>query len=614
MNSITKLEPENGRPFGSAPIPPPIYPGIERRSFYLHMRDDVKLAMTVLLPKGLPAGVKIPALVSQSRYWREMELRPPLNWFLSPDIFLRRMRGYKPFFVQRGYAMVLVDERGTGASFGRWSSPWHAETMEDARQVVDWIIAQPWSNSRVGSYGISYLGTTAEQYAALCHPAVKAALPMFNHPDPYRDIGFPGGVFNQRFVRAWDEMGRELDLNHIPAEFGWGARLLLRGVRPVDRDRRRRELRQALLGHDGNTNIFSLGEAISCRDDRVGEIQISVEDVSLGRYHTELEQSQTAVFGWGSWMDGGTADAVLRRFAAYPSCQRAVIGAWEHGGTAHSSPYGKPDRLADPPLAAQWSEMLRFFDAHLKDGAEQLSERVLFYYNLGEEAWQRTPVWPPAGTRPERWHLSSGRQLLPDPPGDETGVDLYEVDFNASTGERNRWWELGGVFGKSVVYPRRAEAAAHLLVYLSPALERDVQIAGSAQINLYLSSSESDGAVYAYLEDVHPDGQVTYLAEGQLRLVHRKPSGEPAPGVPPGHGHTFLRKDVLPLVPGQVVEVCFSLLPVAALVRKGHHLRLGIAGHDQGTFVRLPTSGSPVLSIFRTSLYPSSIEIPVVGE
>jgi hypothetical protein len=587
---------------------------MERRSFYLHMRDDVKLAVTLLLPKSLPAGERVPTLISQSRYWREMELRPPLDWFVSPDIFVRRLYGYKPFFVRRGYAIVLVDERGTGASYGCWVAPWHSDTLEDSRQVVDWIIAQPWSNGRVGSYGISYLGTTAEQYAALCHPAVRAALPMFNHPDPFLDVGYPGGVFNQRFVRAWDEMSRELDSNHVPAEFGLPARLLLRGVRPVDRDRRRRELRQALLSHNCNTNVFSLGEAISCRDDRMGEVQVSVEDISLERYRNELEQTQTAVFGWGSWMDAGTADAVLRRFAAYPSCQRAVIGAWEHGGTAHSSPYSKPDRLAEPPMEAQWSEMLRFFDAYLKDGAEPLSESVLFYYNLGEETWKRTPVWPPAGTRPQRWHLSRGRQLLPQPPGDETGVDVYEVDFNASTGERNRWWELGGVFGKSVAYPRRAEAAAHLLVYLSPPLERDLQITGHAQIILYLSSSESDGAVYVYLEDVHPDGQVTYLTEGQLRLVHRKPGSEAPPGYSPGYSHTFRREDVLPLVPGQVEEVSFSLLPVAALVRKGHRLRLGIAGHDQGTFVRLPATGNPALSIFRTSLYPSCIEIPVIEE
>ena len=70
MNSIAKLEPDIERPFGSARTPPPVYPGMERRSFYLHMRDDVKLAVTLLLPKGLPAGEKVPTLISQSRYWR----------------------------------------------------------------------------------------------------------------------------------------------------------------------------------------------------------------------------------------------------------------------------------------------------------------------------------------------------------------------------------------------------------------------------------------------------------------------------------------------------------------------------------------------------------------
>jgi putative CocE/NonD family hydrolase len=482
-----------------------IYPGVERHSFYIYMRDDVKLAVTVLLPKGLSSGEKVPALVSQSRYWREMELRPPFAWFISPDVFLRRLRGYKPFFVRRGYAMVMVDERGTGASFGQWLSPWDAKTLDDARQVVDWIVAQPWSNGRMGSYGISYLGTTAEMFAALCHPAVKATIPMFNHPDPYLDIGYPGGIFNQRFIRAWDQMNRELDLNRIPAEFGWGARLLLRGVRPVDRDRRRRLIGQAILGHRDNTNIFSLGEAISCRDERVGDLQLSVADVSLERYHAELAQTQTAVFGWGSWIDAGTADAVLRRFVNYPSCRRAVIGAWEHGGTAHSSPYDLPDRPAKPPLTSQWSEMLRFFDAYLKDGSEQhLSENTLFYYNMGDEAWKCTSVWPPAGTRLQRWHLSSGRQLLPDPPGDDRCGYLW-VDFNASTVSvtaGGNWVVLAGRWSAWA-----DGAGSHLLVHLSP-LDRDLQIAGHTRLTLYLSSARR-WAVFAYLEDVHPDGQVT---------------------------------------------------------------------------------------------------------
>ena len=102
-----------GQPFGEISPPPVRYKGMERHSYYVHMRDDIKLAITLVLPKNLPAGEKVPALLMQSRYWREMELNPPLNWFMSADVFLRRMRGLKPFFSSHGYALVLVDERGT---------------------------------------------------------------------------------------------------------------------------------------------------------------------------------------------------------------------------------------------------------------------------------------------------------------------------------------------------------------------------------------------------------------------------------------------------------------------------------------------------------------------
>ena len=71
---------------------------------------------------------------------------------------------------------------------------------------------------------------------------------------------------------------------------------------------------------------------------------------------------------------------------------------------------------------------------------------------------------------------------------------------------------------------------------------------------------------------------------------------------------------MLPLTPGEVVEVAFGLLPVAAVVRKGHRLRLGIAGHDAGNFAPVPhAQGEVLLSLFRDERRPSCIEIPVVG-
>jgi putative CocE/NonD family hydrolase len=606
--------------FGAYQPAPPRYRGMVRSSFYITMRDGVKLALTLTLPKNLPAGERIPCLLSQTRYWRDYELYPPLDWLINPEQMLPRQRNFKPFFTGQGYALAALDVRGTGASFGSWPSPWHPDSVEDARQVVDWIIEQPWSNGSVGGYGISYVGTTAELLAALEHPAVKAVIPMFSHPDPYTDLAYPGGAFNQRFVEAWDRLSSAMDHNRVTPELGWRARLFLRGVRPVDEDRHRNLLRQALQAHMGNANILKLAEMIACRDEQIGELSGGVDDISMYRYLNELERSGTAIFGWGSWMDAGTADAVLRRFNTLPNAQRAVIGAWEHGGVLNASPYLE-ERLklriaeASPPPPAQWAEMLQFFDAYLQQDESPLrSDRVLHYYSLGDHQWKRTSAWPPPGTVIQRWRLSSERRLLRQPPVDESGVDTYAVGWNASTGASSRWWELGGALSKPVSYPGRDKAGNHLLTYTTPALEKDLEIAGYPVVTLYLSSSEDDGVVFVYLEDEHPGGRVTYLTEGQLRLIHRKISTEKPRYNLQVPYHTFKRQDVLPLAPGEVVEVSFGLLPVAALVSKGHRLRLGIAGHDAGAFAPIPdTRREVLLSLFRDGSHPSCIEIPVAG-
>jgi predicted acyl esterase len=50
---------------------------------------------------------------------------------------------------------------------------------------------------------------------------------------------------------------------------------------------------------------------------------------------------------------------------------------------------------------------------------------------------------------------------------------------------------------------------------------------------------------------------------------------------------TLSRADSAAVTPGELMHVELSLLPVAARVRRGHHLRLSLAGADQGTFPML---------------------------
>jgi predicted acyl esterase len=118
--------------------------GATRTSFYLTMRDGVRIAVDLNLPESLKAGDRIPALVRQTRYYRSFDLGWRLrfvtrNWPVQKDLFLAH-----------GYAWLDVDVRGTGASFGRWVHPWSPDEIRDGAEVVDWVIRQPWSNGKVG--------------------------------------------------------------------------------------------------------------------------------------------------------------------------------------------------------------------------------------------------------------------------------------------------------------------------------------------------------------------------------------------------------------------------------------------------------------------------------
>jgi hypothetical protein len=246
----------------------------------------------------------------------------------------------------------------------------------------------------------------------------------------------------------------------------------------------------------------------------------------------------------------------------------------------------------------------------LRNETPEPIESSVRYYTMGEGRWHTTKTWPPEGFSTEHLYFGERNTLNAAAPSAASASDSYAVDFSASTGKQTRWHT--GFGGGDVVYPDRAEADKELLVYTSEPLNADLEITGTPVLTVEMSSTTSDGAIHAYLEDVSPEGTVTYVNEGLLRLIDRKEVDPKSLTYEPlGPAHSFLRKDAEPLIPGEAARIRLALYPTSVLLRKGHRIRVALAGADAGIFQRYPKDGTPTWTIYREAQRASFIDLPV---
>lgn len=581
----------------------PVYEGITRKSFHLTMRDGVKIAVDVYLPEDLKPGTKLPTLMWQTRYWRSMKIRTGFKWLADkPQKIIQD-------FVPRGYAYVSVDARGSGASYGVRPMPWSPDEIKDGAEVVDWIVAQPWSNGKVGSEGISYNGSTADFLATNQHPAVKAVAPRFSLYDPFSDIGFPGGIQHNWFTRGWHDYNSHLDGNDLPdtlkERIGFLGRMMVEGVRPVDGDDDGKLLAAALRDHEANWNVHAFANQTDFIDERTDE-GLSTMDFSPYMLQEKVNNSDTVIYSFSGWFDGGYPQASVKRFRTLKNPRnKLILGPWTHGGQFTSSPWN-----SGKTRFSQHAELMKFFDYYLKDEDTGITrEPRVHYYTMGEEKWKSSDTWPPeADTRV--FHLRENAGLEEAAPKKAESFDEYKVDQTHGTGKYARWNTLlnAGLMAK---YPDRAEQDRKLLVYDSDPLTTEIEVTGHPVVRLWVSSTADDGAFFVYLEDVGPDGAVRYVTEGQLRALHRKISQEADPTHAIGPFHSFKKEDAEKLRPGEPAELAFALQPVSYLFKKGHRIRVAVGGADKDHFVMIPLE-PPTIKVYHQKDLASRIELPVI--
>ena len=158
------------------------------KSNMVPMRDGTRLSTDLYLPDG--ASGKLPVILLRTVYGK--------NPVFEEDKMLQTL-------LQRGYVIAVQDIRGRYESEGRYVVA--TNRREDGYDTVEWLIAQEWSNQKVGTAGCSYLGETQVVLAAAKHPAHLTAIPMSPASGYYAPgrawQSFDGGVFELAQTAGW---------------------------------------------------------------------------------------------------------------------------------------------------------------------------------------------------------------------------------------------------------------------------------------------------------------------------------------------------------------------------------------------------------------------------
>jgi putative CocE/NonD family hydrolase len=575
-------------------------------STYVEVRDGVRIAVDLWLPTNLSTGRKLPAILVLTRYWRAYAL-------IEPNLSQQKMFPEASHFVSNGFAFVCADARGSGASFGTRSMELGEAEIADMSELCSWVTQQPWSSGWLASYGTSYTADTAFILARHRPPALKMIVAHAMDFDMFAQCMSPGGIPNTWMRTTWGQMVEALDANDFE-----GARALsattqggkqsesdILGVMPVNSNLV--EFQAAVSAHRGNIRLSSdlSDEDFAYRDVNSGSVR-GINGV-IGEC-AAIERWGGPIFYRTGWQDAGTADGALGLFTRIKNPMHVIIGPWNHGMGFIADPFNGPRPLS---FSEKWESSVAAMRRCLE--INQLNDyptcRMLEYYTYGEDRWKRTHEWPLPTTATKAYYFDFRQSLNATPPEPPEAADSYRVNFSTTTGRSNRWYTQ--LSGSSVDYGDRATQDIALLTYDSAPLTEDLEVTGAPVVHVYLTSSNPDGALFVYLEDVSPEGRVHLITEGMLRVIHRGGNSRDDNGF--GLNRSFFKCDAVPLEIGVVSRVSFAMIATSVLFRRGHRIRIALAGADHDTFAALPSPGNPpTLTVRRDAQYPSRVDLPII--
>jgi putative CocE/NonD family hydrolase len=566
----------------------PMRQGISRqRNVMVPMRDGVRLSTQLLRPT---------------------QLEGPFPTVLIRTTYQAVMFKWQKLFLDHGYAVVVQHTRGRFNSEGEVYSP-HGYDRHDGYDTIDWIIQQPWSNGKVGTFGCSYMGETQSIQAAEKHPNHIAMIAdggggaMGNALGSYGYFGlYENGVFNLASALGWYT--------------AFGAKAPPRTFPPDDLDDRLRRNMGHLPVHDIARQVVDYKTGF----DEMVSHSLTDEWWHKEGYVSDTDTFTTAGLHVNTWFDQTLHDtfnlaALMEKNAVHPRAkqQHILIGPGTHCTTGNY----RTGKITVGEMEMDFQDVgfdsifVDWFNYWLKDEPVDLPPKYQYFQMPGPD-WANSDEWPPVNSRSYKLYLdeldsepANRGRLVPAPPAMETYKNYRYDPGNpvptrggpiCCTGQEN---EMSGPVDQRVL-----ETRTDVLVYQSDVLQKKLRIVGDVKVYLGVSSSAKDTDFTVKLIDRFPDGRALNLQDGVVRLRYRNSIDTPELAEP-----------------DKVYDVMLKLRPIAYDFEPDHQLVLHISSSNFPRLARnLNTGEHEYLDakiaiannrVFHGGEFPSYIELPV---
>lgn len=520
------------------------------------MRDGVKLAGNVFKPAGTGPW---PVVMTRTPYLKDgrIDKEHDPDGAKMREALVKQARHY----TDAGFVFVLQDTRGKGRSQGFYAA--FENDIEDGYDSVEWAGTQPWSNGKVGLSGGSAMGITSNEAAMAAPPHLKAAYVVVAPFDLMRN-SYINGVLKEKDVLGWMKgQGVSDDV--------------------LDQQRRRVE-----------DDVFWNRTAMS---ENRKYIQIPIYNVG----------------GWYDIFDHGNVSnfEYLQNQGARGARgnQKLLMGPFGHGNLSGNLEYPGFDRLN---LAGD--QEIRWFDYWLKgiDNGIMAEPPVSYFMMAAAEKGHISPKnrvltsanWPPAN-REVRFYLTPNRTLSEKAPTAESEKLSYRFDPAhpvETVGGANLTFERGPMDQRAI--GKRED----YLRFETPALEKDVVIAGPVKVELFGATDGKDTDFMAKLVDVYPDGYEALVLDAPIRARFR---------------NGRMPDDVKMMTPNAPEELDIDLWSTAITFEKGHRIALHITSSNAPRFEVNPNTGEAAgqhklpprvatNSVYMDAAHPSALVLPVI--